>query len=122
MDRKILKGFDIPLFLNVIILVFLGFFAIYAATQSFNQEMSIRFIVIQTVAFALGLIAMGVVISIDYNQFGIFWKVIYGISILMLIAVLIPGIGKVNKGARSWIDLGVVEMQPAELAKIGIII
>jgi len=122
MDKKILKGFDIPLFINVIFLVLLGFFAIYAATQSFSQEMSTRFVIIQAVAFVLGLIAMGVVISIDYNQFGVFWKVIYGISILMLIAVLIPGIGKVNKGARSWISLGVVEMQPAELAKIGIII
>lgn len=122
MDRKILKRFDIPLFLNVVILVFLGFFAIYAATQSFSPEMSLRFVIIQAVAFVLGLIAIGVIISIDYSQFGVFWKAIYGISILMLIAVLIPGIGKVNKGARGWIDLGVVEMQPAELAKIGIII
>ena len=89
MDKKILKGFDIPLFINVIFLVLLGFFAIYAATQSFSQEMSTRFVIIQAVAFVLGLIAMGVVISIDYNQFGVFWKVIYGISILMLIAVLI---------------------------------
>ena len=100
MDKKILKGFDIPLFINVIFLVLLDF-AIYAATQSFSQEMSTRFVIIQAVAFVLGLIAMGVVISIDYNQFGVFWKVIYGISILMLIAVLIPGIGKVNKGLEA---------------------
>jgi rod shape determining protein RodA len=121
-DRKILKNFDIPLFINIVALVIMGLIAIYASTQTFSTEQSIRFVIIQSVAFALGLIAMGVIISIDYNQFGIFWKLVYFISILMLVAVLIPGIGKVNKGARGWIDLGIVEMQPAEFAKIGIII
>lgn len=122
MDRKLLKNFDIPLFINTIILVIIGFIAIYIATQTFGPEQSIKFVITQAVAFALGLVAMGVIISIDYNEFGVFWKLIYVISILMLIVVLIPGIGKVNKGARSWIDLKVFEMQPAEFAKLGIII
>lgn len=121
-DKKLLKKFEIPLFLNMLVLIFLGFVAIYVATQSFGTEQSIKFVITQGVAFVLGLFAIGAIIFIDYNQFSMYWKVIYGASILILIAVLIPGIGKVNKGARSWIDLGFFEIQPAELAKIGIII
>ncbi|RBP46707.1 rod shape-determining protein RodA [Garciella nitratireducens] len=122
MDKKLLKNLDISLLLNVVLLVVIGFISIYAATQSFGTEKSFSFVLTQAVAFVLGIIAIGVIISIDYHQFGLYWKIIYAICILMLIAVLIPGVGKVNKGARGWIDLGIVEMQPAELAKIGIII
>lgn len=121
-DKRLFKNIDIPLLINVFILTIIGFIAVYAATQSFETAQSIRFVLTQAVAFVLGLVAILMISSIDYHQFGLYWKIIYAISILMLIAVLIPGIGKVNKGARSWIDLGIVEMQPAELAKIGIII
>ncbi|HHT50147.1 MAG TPA: rod shape-determining protein RodA [Eubacteriaceae bacterium] len=122
MERKILKNFDIPLFLNVLALVIMGFIAIFAATQNFGPTQSMRFVTVQAIAFLLGLVAMAIIISIDYSQFGYFWKIIYIITILMLIAVLIPGIGKLRDGARRWIDLKVLEMQPAEFAKIGIII
>ncbi len=122
LDRKLLKNLDIPLLANVVFLVGIGFIAIYAATKSFGTEKSFSFVLTQAIAFALGIVTVGIIVSIDYHQFGLYWKIIYVICILILIAVLIPGIGKVNKGARGWIDLGVVEMQPAELAKIGIII
>lgn len=122
MDRKLLKNFDIPLFINVLVLVIMGLIAIFAATQNFGPAQSMKFVTVQSVAFLLGLIAMAIIISIDYSQFGYLWKIIYAITILMLIAVLIPGIGKLREGARRWIDLGILEMQPAEFAKIGIII
>lgn len=122
MDKRLFKNIDVPLLINVFLLVMIGFIAIYAATQTFDTAQSVKFVVTQAVAFALGLVAIVVISSIDYHEFGLYWKVIYVICILMLIAVLIPGIGKVNKGARGWIDLGVVEMQPAEVAKIGIIL
>lgn len=122
MDRRIWKNFDIPLFIITVLLVMIGFVAIYVATQTFGPAKSMKFVSTQIIAFVLGLIAMVVIISIDYSQLGFFWKFIYAISIIMLIAVLIPGIGKVNKGARSWIDLKVFEMQPAEFAKLGIIV
>ncbi|MCR1899908.1 rod shape-determining protein RodA [Irregularibacter muris] len=121
-DKKIFRNFDIPLFINVLALVAIGMVFIYTATQTFGPQQSLKFVMTQGIAFILGLIAMMLILFIDYNQFSMYWKSIYVLSIFLLIIVLIPGIGKVNKGARSWIDLGFFELQTAEFAKIGIII
>ena len=50
-----------------------------------------------------------------------FWNLLYLISIALLIAVLIPGIGVVRNGSQSWIPLGFMNFQPAELAKISVL-
>lgn len=46
------------------------------------------------------------------------WRLFYWISILLLVAVLIPGIGIVRNGSQSWIGIGSLTVQPAELAKL----
>ena len=45
------------------------------------------------------------------------WTIIYWITILLLVAVLIPGIGAVRNGSQSWIALGPFSIQPAEFVK-----
>ena len=44
------------------------------------------------------------------------------ISLLMLVAVLIPGVGKVVNGARRWLSAGPIGFQPSELAKFAVLI
>lgn len=50
-----------------------------------------------------------------------FWQFLYLISVVLLIGVLIPGIGVVRNGSQSWIPLGFMNFQPAELAKIAVL-
>jgi cell division protein FtsW len=47
---------------------------------------------------------------------------LFVVSLLLLIAVLIPGIGKVINGARRWISLGFMNFQPSELAKFAVLL
>lgn len=46
------------------------------------------------------------------------WAIGYFFSIILLVLVLIPGIGIVRNGSQSWIGIGALTVQPAELAKI----
>lgn len=70
-----------------------------------------------------GLLLFFICARLDFT----WWKknatLIYAGTILLLIAVLIPGLGMdYDKGARSWLQLGALSFQPAEVAKLGLII
>ncbi len=58
----------------------------------------------------------------DYRIIARWSYVLYWMSILMLVAVLIPGIGSLRFGARRWIDVGFFQFQPSEFAKLAFIV
>ncbi|MBB6214894.1 rod shape determining protein RodA [Anaerosolibacter carboniphilus] len=120
-DKKLLKNIDFTLIITIIAIFCIGLIMISSATHV-TQDGLTRQVKVQAVAFALGFIAILVVLLIDYNVYAGFDKGIYAISILLLLAVYIPGVGKTLGGARSWIDLGPIDFQPVEIVKIGFIL
>ena len=58
----------------------------------------------------------------DYRKLRDFWPFVYGISVFLLIMVLVPGIGSRTKGTQGWFQLPGFQLQPSELAKLGMII
>lgn len=105
-------------------LVFMGWISIYGASFDFDYEGSVlsfdqrtgkQFVWILT-AFALG----GMILLIDHRIFNYFAWFIYGGVILILMFTLVAPASIVPniKGSHSWIVLGPVSFQPAELAKI----
>ena len=73
--------------------------------------------------FALmGVVAMFIISKIDYQQFR--WMSIFVLagSVVLMLLVFVPGIGKTGGGAARWIKLGPVRFQPSEIAKVGIIL
>jgi rod shape determining protein RodA len=76
----------------------------------------------QSVWYVIGLGAVVAICLVDYRLIARWSLVIYCVVILMLVAVLIPGIGAERFGARRWIDLGPFSLQPSEFAKIGFIL
>jgi rod shape determining protein RodA len=68
-----------------------------------------------------GVIIMFLVNLFDYRHLKGFAPVIYGITLLALVVVLTP-LGTVQKGASRWIDLGPIQLQPSEIAKIAVIL
>ena len=65
---------------------------------------------------------MILIINIDLTKMYKYSSIIFLISLICLIIVLIPGIGMVRGGARSWIGIGSLSFQPSELMKVTIII
>jgi cell division protein FtsW len=73
---------------------------------------------------SLGVVLCGAVAFLDYRrlkQGGLPWLLL-GITILLLVAVLIPHVGVNRGGARRWINLHYMMFQPSELAKITLVI
>ena len=119
------KKFDIYLFIAVIVLIIVGLIMIYSASNvwaeyKFND--SFHYLKYQLLFFIIGLIVMILVSKIDYNLYYKKANIIIGICLLLLILVLIPGIGSIRNGSRSWFGIGSFGIQPSEAAKLGLII
>lgn len=119
------KKIDKILLFSVITLSLFGLMMIYSSSSiwaeyKFND--SFHYLKYQSVFFILGLIVLYIVSKIDYNlYFKYSNKILLG-CIALLILVLIPGIGSIRNGSRSWFGIGPFGIQPSEAAKLGLII
>lgn len=113
--KRYWNTFDYTLVLLVTILVIIGIITIGSAIH-INLGESATDRNKQILFFSVGLILMGMSVAFDYNFIGKFYIVIYIVNILLLIAVLIFG-SEVN-GATRWIQIGWINLQPSEFAKI----
>ncbi len=90
--------------------------------SSAGGENAIRYVIIQTGALILGIIGICLLMICDYEYLSRISFYISAVCLALLLLVLIPGIGQVQNGARSWFVLGPLSLQPAEIAKVAFII
>lgn len=76
----------------------------------------------QAVWAAIGGVAFVVFARIDYRWVQTITTPLLATSIGLLVAVLIPGMGSNLNGSSRWLDLGPIVIQPAELAKLSLIV
>src|SRR4051794_12768717 len=117
---------DRILLVALTLLMLLGTAFIYSATTSTEANTNISWYnlmwVRQVFWYILGSGAAAALCLVDYRTMARWSYVIYWITILLLIAVLIPGIGSMRFGARRWFDLHFFQLQPSEFAKLAFII
>jgi len=107
-----------------LVLLMLGLIMVYSASVSIASRAgnSGYFLVRQALAAAVGLAAMTVVAHSAIRLWERAGPYLLLLSIMLLVAVLVPGVGvNVNNSTR-WISLGVVNLQPSELAKLFVVI
>ena len=76
----------------------------------------------QLIFFVIGLFLMFYISKIDYHLYYKNSNKIIIICLILLILVLIPGIGSIRNGSRSWFRIGSFGIQPSEFTKLGLII
>lgn len=113
------------LFLVVSVMAIYGIIMIYSASSiwaeyKFND--AFHFAKYQFIFFVISIICMKVVSKIDYKLYKKHANKILLICAILLLLVLIPGVGTLRNGSRSWFKIGPFGLQPSELAKLGLII
>ncbi|WP_253187019.1 FtsW/RodA/SpoVE family cell cycle protein [Paenibacillus sp. GP183] len=113
-----LKNLDIPILFILACFLVISTFVIYSATYGTKyQGLHIN----NAVMFLVLLIPMLLIACMDYRIVvrHLSW-ILYGISILLLVYVMFKGM-TIN-GSRRWINLGIMQFQPSELAKVSVIL
>lgn len=119
------KHMDYLLFISVILISIFGIIMIYSASSiwsEFKYQDAFKYVKQQGLFFGVGILAMFFASKIDLNFLKKKANLILGICFILLILVLIPGIGTVRNGSRSWFGIGGLGVQPSEFAKLGLII
>ncbi len=116
---------DILLLLAIIIIAIFGIIMIYSASYiwaeyKFNDPF--KFVKHQTLFFIVGIILLYIISKINYYVYFEYANILLLACVVLLILVLIPGIGTVRNGSRSWFGIGSFGIQPSEFTKLALII
>jgi len=121
-----ISGYDRWLALAAFGLLAFGTVLVYAATKSWfaSQHLDPQYYLKRHVInICIGLAMAYGITLIDYRLLRAYTPIVWGLGVLGLLAVLTPGVGSTVNGAKAWIALpGGFQIQPAELAKISIIL
>lgn len=104
---------DFPLFLGILILIILGFFVLYSAS---NQQMSI--VIQEIIHIGLATCLMIFLAQLPPSFYERIAPWLFFIGFLLLVAVLF--VGHIEKGGRRWLSLGLFRFQPSEIMKLAV--
>lgn len=121
-----LSTFDQPLVAVVGVLLALGLVMVYSASVAlpdnpkFSAYSHSFFLTRHVFALGIGLVVALAVVQLPVS----FWEKnahwVFILTLVLLVAVLLPFIGKVVNNSRRWIPLGIMNFQPSEMAKVAI--
>ncbi len=119
------NSYDLVLLLTTLALMGIGLVMLYSSSSIMAQQRygDSMYFVKKQMLFAL--IGIAVLIVSKNLPFGVYRRLVYiilGVSLLSLIVVLLPQVGHRVGGARRWLRFGPISMQPAEFAKLALII
>ncbi len=126
--RSRMMDYDQLLVWAVLSLMLIGLVMVYSASITLadgpkyanysSNFFLIRHMISLTIAIGVGIWAF----KIPTKVWDRYSPVIFGFTVLLLIIVLVPGLGKGVNGAKRWISLGVMNFQPSELMKFAAVI
>ena len=122
------RGFDQPLVWVVVTLLMWGLVMVYSASIAmpdnprFANYSHTHFLVRHVVSICVAFVAALIAFQVPVQTWEKIAPWLFVASLLLLMAVLVPFIGKGVNGARRWIALGILNFQPSELAKFAVLL
>lgn len=118
------KG-DYLLFIAVILLTLIGLVFIYSASKySALSTYGDKFFFVkkQALGIVFGVVAMCITAKMDYHKLQKIWVFVTIVAVVLLVLVFVPHLGVENYGAKRWIGIGSLTIQPSEIAKFAFIL
>ncbi|ROO89456.1 rod shape determining protein RodA [Actinocorallia herbida] len=120
--RSLLRRLDWGLIVPVIALGVISSLLVYSATRAGLRADPEAFLKKHVLNLAIGAVLYAAVAVCDYRLLRAYAPILYGLSIVGLIAVLTP-LGDTVNGSHSWIVIGGgFQVQPSEFAKVGLVV
>ena len=113
------------LFATTLALVGMGLVMVLSASsvEAFaNYGSSFLFFRKQLLGAAMGVVVMVVVARLDYRRLRPLVRPLFWLTLVGLLAALVPGIGVSGGGSSRWLTFGPLTVQPSELAKLSLIL
>lgn len=123
--KQKLKRFDTAFLLIVLILLSYGVIMVFSASYPTALQKtgdSLHFIGKHIGFVVAGAIAMLAISRVPYTWWRRFALPIFGVALLLLILVLIPGVGVTLNNATRWLDIGITTFQPSDVMKFAVIV
>ena len=126
--RRLPAEVDSTLLWSSLILLALGLVMVYSASiaiaeaSKFTGNQSTYFFVRHGVYISLGLVAAGSAFQVSMRTWQKISPWLFVAGFILLVLVLVPGIGRDVNGARRWLPLGIINLQPSELMKLFVIL
>lgn len=136
MYKRILKNLDYTLLLSALAIIAFSLVVIGSATLEFKDAsytklkdlnilvrllyLNYYYVIRQLFSVLLGLAVLSLILYMDYEDFGKYWKHLYVLGLLLLVSVMF--LGREALGAQRWIYIGSFSIQPSEFAKLILII
>ena len=120
-----MRKVDRLLLFGIIVISLFGLIMIYSASYvwaEYKFHDAYKFVKTQGVFLIASYVIMYVTLKIPYIKYLDKANFLFFICLILLILVLIPGIGSVRNGSRSWFGIGGFGIQPSEFTKLGMII
>jgi len=122
--RRLPAEIDLALLWSTLALLVIGMVMVYSASMATAEAGRLTgnqpayFLVRHAVFLAIGLVAAAVAFQVPLSTWQQWSPWLFVGGFLLLALVLIPGIGREVNGARRWLPLGIVNLQPSELMKL----
>mgnify|MGYP001036907657 CR=1 FL=1 len=122
MSRETYRMPDLLLFAAALLLVSLGLVMVFSASSVMAMAETgdpFHYLKRQLVGVVVGMIGMLVIMQIDYRIYQRF--AILGVAIAYILLITVLAVGTDISGSRRWINLGIINLQPSELAKLALV-
>ncbi|MCB5362605.1 putative lipid II flippase FtsW [Pusillimonas sp. CC-YST705] len=126
--RTSMPSFDMGIVIAVTTLVLFGLLMVYSASIAladgprYESYGRYYFVLRHGVFVLIGVISLAFVLGVPMQVWHKLAVPLFLLSVLLLIVVLIPGLGREVNGARRWLPLGIINFQPSELMKVSMLL